>query len=133
MTDYEKKAILEPIETACVITKDGKVYKCFGSETNVHPEFDLGDNLYGAIVSHNHPIEKTEYTFSKEDFSLFRDYNLQVLRGCDEKYTYELSRISTHTDEIIVNDLSFENYRHCKAIQEAKKYGLGYRRWKNET
>ena len=78
LTEYEKSAILEPIETACVITKDGKVYKCFGSETNVHPEFDLGENLRGAIVSHNHPIEKTEYTLSREDITLFKQYDIQV-------------------------------------------------------
>lgn len=132
LTDYEKKAILEPIETACVITKDGKVYKCFGSETNVHPEFDLGDNLYGAIVSHNHPIEKTEYTLSREDITLFKKYNLQVLRGCDEKYTYEMTRNSNEIDEIPSVWDSEEIYHHAVFINVAKSNGFGYRRWKNE-
>lgn len=56
LLEFEKEAVYEKIETACIITSSGDVYKCFGTNKAVYPDYDLGDELYGAIVSHNHPI-----------------------------------------------------------------------------
>lgn len=131
LTNFEKNAILEDIETACVVTRDGKVYKCFGTKNEVFPNYDLGDDLFGATVSHNHIISETSFTFSDEDIDMFQLFNLDVLRGCDEKYTYELTRNATLIDDIPeVWDIS-ENFYHAKMILKAKEYGLGYRRWSN--
>ena len=57
LLEFEKEAVYEKIETACIITSSGDVYKCFGTNEPVYPGYDLGDELYGAIVSHNHPID----------------------------------------------------------------------------
>ena len=131
LTNFEKSAIMSEVETACVITKDGKVYKCFGIEDRVFPDFDLGEDLFGATVSHNHPISKTEHTFSDQDFGLFHQFNLDLLRGCDEKYTYELTRDATLIDDPPEDWQTFENYFHGQMILKAKEYGFGYRRWLN--
>ena len=131
LTEFEKYAIMDDVETACVITRDGKVYKCFGVKDQVFPNFDLGNELFGASVSHNHPITETSYTFSKADLTLFQQYNLDVLRGCDEKYTYELTRNASLIDEEPEDWDTFENYFHSSMIQKAKESGLGYRRWLN--
>jgi hypothetical protein len=56
---FEKSAITELTETACVITKSGEVFKCFGVKDAVFPDYDLGDKLKGASVTHNHPIAET--------------------------------------------------------------------------
>ena len=53
---YEKTIKDDKIENAIVITSKGEVYQCFGNESNVWPDEDLGDKLIGAIVTHNHPI-----------------------------------------------------------------------------
>lgn len=132
LTDFEKNAIMENVETACVITKGGKVYKCFGVEDRVFPDYDFGDDLIGAIVSHNHPISVTEYSFSSDDFELFQQYGIKLLRGCDEKYTYELSRYATLIDDEPEEWDIEENYYHAIMIMKAKEYGVGYRRWKND-
>ncbi len=132
MKSFEKNAIKENIETACVITKDGEVFKCFGTVNRVFPDSDLKDKLKGASVTHNHPISETEYSFSGDDFDLFIEYELEVLRGCDEKYTYEFTRDALQIDEEPVNWMSFENFRHVNVIQKAKEHGIGYRRWLNE-
>ena len=129
---FEKNAIIEPIETACVITKDGEVYQCFGTANRVFPDYDLGEKLRGAAVSHNHPIDETEHSFSSEDINLFLDYDLTVLRGCDEEYKYELTRNSSDIDEEPDDWMNFENFRHANTILEAQKYGIGYRRWRND-
>ena len=91
LEDFEKWAVKSKVENACVITKDGEVYYCFGVPDGVYPSYDLGDKLYGAIVSHNHPDNETEYSFSGDDYGLFYQYRLIRLRGIDYKYIYELS------------------------------------------
>ncbi len=132
LKSFEKNAIKEDIETACVITKDGEVFKCFGTVDRVFPDSDLKDKLKGASVTHNHPISETEFSFSGDDFDLFIEYELEVLRGCDEKYTYEFTRDALQIDEEPANWMSFENFRHVNVIQKAQEYGIGYRRWLSE-
>lgn len=130
--DFEGAAVREDIETACVVTKDGGVYKCYGVSDRIFPDADLGDKLIGAKMSHNHPEEKTEYSFSSADLSLFMDYELAVLRGCDKAYTYEFTRNAAEIDGQMEEWTEFENYQHCQIIDKAEKYGIGYRRWKND-
>ena len=132
LKDFEKDAITESIETACVVTANGEVYICFGVEDRVFPDYDLGDKLKGASVSHNHPIDETVFSFSKDDLQLFIEYDLDVLRGCDEKYTYEFTRNPAEIDEPMEDWMDFENFNHVDIIRLAKEYGIGYRRWKNE-
>lgn len=129
---FEKNAINESIETACVITKTGEVFKCFGIEKRVFPDYDLKEKLRGASVSHNHPMEYTSYTFSMDDLSLFMEYELEVLRGCDEKYTYEFTKDATQIDDEPDDWMTFENFTHSDIIRHARLYGVGYRRWLNE-
>ena len=132
LTIFENNAIKEKIETACIITKDGEVFKCFGTNNRVFPDYDLGEKLYGAIVSHNHPKDETAFSLSDADLQLFMDYNVKVLRGCDEKYTYEFTRNSDEIDDEPVDWMNYETFEHASMIIKAKKYGVGYRRWLNE-
>ena len=131
ISTFETDAIKQSIETACVITTDGEVYYCYGVEDRVFPDYDLKDKLQGATISHNHPIKETTYSFSADDLSLFNEYNLDILRGCDELYTYELTRDASDIDELPQDWMNEENYQHCWMIEQAKRRGIGYRRWKN--
>ena len=132
LKNFEKSAINESIETACVVTKDGEVFKCFGVNDRVFPDFDLKNKLKGSSISHNHPIEETTYTFSMDDMALFMEYDLEILRGCDEKYTYEFTRNALEIDDEPDDWMNFENFCHADIIRHAKEYGIGYRRWFNE-
>jgi len=132
IAEFEVGAVKKNIETACVITKNGEVYQCFGIKDRVFVDSDLKEKLHGAIISHNHPISETTFTFSNDDLSLFLEYNLETLRGCDEKYTYELTRDKSQIDEMLTDWTTEENYWHCVMIKNALQYGFGYRRWKNE-
>ena len=80
LKSFEKNAIKEDVQTACVITKDGEVFKCFGTVDRVFPDSDLKDKLKGASVTHNHPITETVYSFSEDDVTLFLEYKLEILR-----------------------------------------------------
>lgn len=124
----------DKIENAIVITEKGEIYQCFGNKNNVWPDVDLDDKLYNSYITHNHPIEQTEYSFSNADIKLFEKYNLKSLRGIDNKYTYELNRNSTST----MNNLTFESeiddisLFHVQSIDYAIKNNISYKRWKND-
>ena len=79
-------------ENAICITKSGRIYQCFGVIDGVYPDFDVGNELTGAYVAHNHPISKTHFSFSDSDIFLFMEYKLPELVGTDKQYIYRLSR-----------------------------------------
>lgn len=131
---YENNIKSAKIENAIVITKIGEVYQCFGSATNVWPNADLGEKLIGASVTHNHPIKESSYSFSNSDIELFEKYQLERLRGIDEKYTYELDRskkaiLSSPTFADLIEDNSLF---HIENIDYAIKNNIYYMRWKND-
>ena len=64
---------------------------------------------------------------------MFSHFNLITLRGCDQKYIYELSRENHNIDEPPENWKVFENFLHCSNIYKAQEMKVGYRRWKNEN
>lgn len=129
---YEKEIRKSAIENAIIITKSGEVYQCYGNKNSVWPDYDLKDKLNEAYITHNHPKEETEYSFSEADLNLFNNYNLKVLRGTDYKYTYELNRNKKEVDEVDIFSITDEDGIHTLNINRAKKYNIGYRRWKND-
>lgn len=130
---YEKTIKNDKIENAIVVTKDGDVYQCFGNNKSVWVDYDLKGKLNEAYITHNHLKNETQYSFSEDDISLFNNYNLKVLRGIDNEYTYELTRNSNSIDEITIDDLLDEkNGMHAININRASKLNIGYRRWKND-
>ncbi|HJJ05172.1 MAG TPA: hypothetical protein OIM45_04840 [Clostridiaceae bacterium] len=130
---YEKTIQNEDIENAIVITKKGEVYQCFGNNNSVWVDYDLKEKLNEAYITHNHPENETQYSFSEDDIALFNNYNLKTLRGIDNKYTYELTRDSEEIDEITISDLiDEESGVHALNINRASRMNIGYRRWKND-
>lgn len=125
---YESQIADEAVENAVVITKDGRIYQCFGTLNGVYPGYDLGEELNGADVTHNHPIgSRNEYTFSSNDVRLFEDYKLNTLRGIDERYVYELN----HNPATLDNPTPFlelDEYsaQHEDMIDTAERRGYGY-------
>lgn len=131
LLSYEKRIADSELENAVVITKDGEVYHCYGNLNGVYPDVDLGDKLIGADVTHNHPRESdNEYSFSSSDLRLFDSYRLHCLRGIDYLFEYELDRNAENIDSDQKNifDADVYSYRHSMVIEEAHKYGFGYRR-----
>lgn len=129
LREQEKIIVSQDFESAVVVTKTGEVFRVNGEKANVKAEV-LG-NLKEACVTHNHPIGEHEYTFSKEDLELFRDGKLNLLRGIDEKYIYELTRLNNVVEgdeDPSVKILNPENYRHSCILVWAKQNGFGYKR-----
>lgn len=128
---YEDEIVDSDIENAVVVSKSGLVWQCFGNKNKVFPNIDLGDELCEAWVTHNHPTgSANEYSFSKDDVTLFMEYNLKILRGIDECYVYELTRNAQDIDEHIpISDMDEFNTRHDEVISMAERLGIGYRRY----
>ena len=128
LLDYESQIANEPVENAIVITKDGRIYHCYGTLNGVYPDSDLGDELYGADVTHNHPVgSRNEYTFSSNDIKLFEGYKLNSLRGIDERYTYELNHNPATLDKPTPAQLLDEySVEHEIMIDTAERRGYGY-------
>lgn len=133
---FEERIVTAPIENAVIITKAGDIYHCTGDLETVTPIKQLGDKLKGSVVTHNHPIgSANEYSFSIDDFELYIDYEIAVLRGVDEKFIYELTRNPLEIDSIMVNTDDFESglgYGHWFAVRKATELKIGYRRWRRE-
>lgn len=74
------------------------------------------------------------YSFSDDDLRIFEKYELQVLRGIDYKYIYELNRSGELYDleNIPLNEMTEDLFRHYVIHDKAKVKGYGYKRWKNE-
>lgn len=131
---YENLIKDDKIENAIVITSDGKVYQCFGDKSNVWPNRDLGDKLKQAYVTHNHPSSETNYSFSQDDIEIFKKYELSLLRGIDNRYTYELDRNGNPQlkQPNWNDDINNCSYEHLKSIDYAANHNISYKRWKNE-
>ena len=59
------------------------------------------------------------------------DYKLKCLRGVDEHFIYEFTRDTSELDEhISLFHMTDFDSRHEQVIEMAKRYRIGYRRWK---
>lgn len=126
---YEKEMALQDYESAITILPNGQVYRIDGDHANVDPR-KVG-NLKGAVITHNHPEEETECSFSEEDFNLFEEEDVKLLRGVDHKYTYVLERDSgeeTIVPNNKINSMLEDSYMHYKIAKLAKEKGYFYER-----
>lgn len=135
LKDYEFEIKDSNVENAIVISKNGIITQCYGDLNGVYPDEDLKDTLVSAYVTHNHPVgSNNEYSFSAADVELFENYKLEMLRGIDEKYIYELTREGNSVDEhMSLEELMLSDgdaARHEEMIEIAKQRGYGYRRWR---
>lgn len=128
---YERRLSTLDHERAVVIAADGKVFEVIGTSGHVNPEV-LGDSvLRSAVVTHNHPVHETEYTFSEADIRSYVDSGMAVLRGIDDEYEYELSNIGeTIADADELDWFHEKNARHADIAAKCRKRNLNYWRKK---
>lgn len=128
---YERRLSTLDHERAVVIAADGKVFEVIGTSGHVNPEV-LGDSvLRSAVVTHNHPVHETEYTFSEADIRSYIESGMAVLRGIDDEYEYELSNIGeTIADADELDWFHEKNARHADIAAKCRKRNLNYWRKK---
>lgn len=135
LKEREQSIVNAQIEHAVIILSDGTLQEYSGDLNGVLNDIDFKGELKGAYVTHNHPLNSNnEYSFSNTDIQFFMDNELEVLRGVDDLYEYELLRDARKLDEhMSLEELMMSegmDARHEKVIDIAKQYGIGYRRRK---
>lgn len=124
---YEKRLVTLDHERAVVIAKDGNVYEIIGTSGHVHPEVLGNVILKGSLVTHNHPLTETEYTFSAEDIEFYTDYEMSTLRGIDVEYEYQISDDGeTIADADEIDWFHEKNARHANTAEVCRKRKLNY-------
>lgn len=128
---YEKRLVTLDHERAVVISDRGAVYEVVGTSGHVHPEILGSEVLKNAVVTHNHPINETEYTFSILDIIGYENDKISILRGIDYRFEYQLSNVGeTMVDEDEINWQSEENIAHANIATKCRERGLNYWRKK---
>ena len=133
---FEKSIIKNKFESPKVILPNGEIFELAGSSRNVSPA-ELGKDLTGAYIIHNHPESMHDFGFSKDDFSFFIANKLRLLRAVDEKYIHELitDLFEMEFEDIDINELvklDKEKVAEKLQKQEALNRNLKYRRLKHD-
>lgn len=116
LEEYENSILNETIENAYIISSNGEVFNIKGNEYSIAIPKWL--NTKNAIITHNHPINQTHFSFSADDIRMFLNGKLKELRGIDEKYQYTLLRTqkTKYKDlEMIENKFNYDY--HIEAIE----------------
>jgi SPP1 gp7 family putative phage head morphogenesis protein len=109
LKEREKEIVNQTYETAIVVKPDGEVLRIDGTAYAVNPR--LAGDLTGAYITHNHPENETNFSFSGEDLDVFINDKAAVLRGVDHKYTYQYTRTTDTVDA--VDSIAYDfNHRH---------------------
>jgi len=85
------------------VTSDGKVWRTSGDSGTVNPS-GIPSSLKGSFSYHNHPKEKTNYSFSAEDTAFFISSGEAYSEASDDVYEYTMRRtpetIEMQADEV---------------------------------
>ena len=123
---YESQIVNLDYEVGIVITQSGEVYRVKGENASVNIS-QLGDKLFKASVTHNHPAEETRYSFSNFDLSEAIRNRFSIFRGIDVQYEYQLRILEdtpVNNGEKIYNEFRGEYY--YKALDWARDRGDDY-------
>lgn len=123
---YEEKIVNEDVENSVVIDKKGNTYLIKSNSSNSVYIKGLGEEiLKDSYMTHNHPMNETRYSFSGYDISEFMSTNMQLLRGIDYKYIYEIEKtedtLTVNSDNILYE---FSNTLRYEALDKIIKENL---------
>lgn len=151
----EQEIVHQDHESAVIVTSQGEMYQIEGEEDFVNINALTDEELYGAFMTHNHPMSVTRNSFSSFDISEAMRNRFAVLRGVDEEFEYEIrfkkgTKFSeadqiTHkfTDTLYKElledirlgkknvDIDEEEYHEINKML-AQEYGYSYRRKRRE-
>ena len=91
LSDAEKELANFDYEVNYSVTKDGKVWRVSGEATTVDLSA-IPSTLNGSYSYHNHPREKTHYSFSAEDVAFFMDSKEELSIASDDRFIYIMRR-----------------------------------------
>jgi SPP1 gp7 family putative phage head morphogenesis protein len=120
LEDAERKSKNLSYESCCVVTSDGRVWKVDGESSSVNPG-SIPSSLIGSYSYHNHPANKTWYSFSANDVGVFFEHKQAFSKASDDIYEYIMRRTK---DTIDLNHDSVYN-----VFREIEKNEVGKMKW----
>lgn len=111
LSDAEKELANFDYEVNYSVTKDGKVWRVSGEATTVDLSA-IPSTLNGSYSYHNHPREKTHYSFSAEDVALFMDSKEELSIASDDRFIYIMRRTAKDVEK--ARDVVYNRFKELE-------------------
>ena len=111
LSDAEKELADFDYEVNYSVTKDGKVWRVSGEATTVDLSA-IPSTLNGSYSYHNHPREKTHYSFSAEDVAFFMDSKEELSIASDDRFIYIMRRTAKTVEK--ARDVVYNRFKELE-------------------
>lgn len=111
LSDAEKELADFDYEVNYSVTKDGKVWRVSGEATTVDLSA-IPSTLNGSYSYHNHPREKTHYSFSAEDVAFFMDSKEELSIAFDDRFIYIMRRTAKTVEK--ARDVVYNRFKELE-------------------
>ena len=111
LSDAEKELADFDYEVNYSVTKDGKVWRVSGEAATVDLSA-IPSTLNGSYSYHNHPREKTHYSFSAEDVAFFMDSKEELSIASDDRFIYIMRRIAKTVEK--ARDVVYNRFKELE-------------------
>lgn len=111
LSDAEKELADFDYEVNYSVTKDGKVWRVSGEATTVDLSA-IPTTLNGSYSYHNHPREKTHYSFSAEDVAFFMDSKEELSIASDDRFIYIMRRTAKTVEK--ARDVVYNRFKELE-------------------
>ena len=111
LSDAEKELANFDYEVNYSVTKDGKVWRVSGEAASVDLSA-IPSTLNGSYSYHNHPHEKTHYSFSAEDVAFFMDSKEELSIASDDRFIYIMRRTAKTVEK--ARDVVYNRFKELE-------------------
>lgn len=111
LSDAEKELADFDYEVNYSVTKDGKVWRVSGETATVDLSA-IPSTLNGSYSYHNHPREKTHYSFSAEDVAFFMDRKEELSIASDDRFIYIMRRTAKTVEK--AHDVVYNRFKELE-------------------
>jgi hypothetical protein len=111
LSDAEKELANFDYEVNYSVTKDGKVWRVSGEAATVDLSA-IPSTLNGSYSYHNHPREKTHYSFSAEDVAFFMDSKEELSIASDDRFIYIMRRTAKTVEK--ARDVVYNRFKELE-------------------
>lgn len=127
-------------EEAVTILKNGDIIKLESADKGAIRDYtdQIGiENLKGAVMIHNHPVDVTQYSFSDDDLGVFLTCKMDSMWAFDDQFVYRFTKELEDTEEyvplpqLLLDYDGDRDFQHHIIISRCKGKA-GYRRWKRK-
>ena len=111
LSNAEKELANFDYEVNYSVTKDGKVWRVSGEATTVDLSA-IPSTLNGSYSYHNHPREKTHYSFSAEDVAFFINSKEELSIASDDRFIYIMRRTAKTVEK--ARDVVYNRFKELE-------------------